>query len=51
MWVLYLKDLTEKLATLSKEKVALEQRIKAMEEKLNKSEENHKVKMPCHVLF
>lgn len=46
-----LKDLTENLATSSKEKLTLEERIKASEEKLNKAEENHKVKMPFHVIF
>jgi len=44
------KDLTEKLATMAKEKLALEERIKASEERLNKAEENHKVKMTCFVL-
>ena len=43
IWFLYFKDLTEKLATLSKEKLALEERIKTSEEKLNGAEENLKV--------
>ena len=50
IWVLYCKDLTEKLATLLKEKLALEERIKTSEEKLNGAEENLKVRMTFHVL-
>lgn len=49
--VLYFKDLTEKLATLSKEKLALEERIKTLEEKLNRADENLKVRMTFNVLF
>ena len=51
IWVLYFKDLTEKLATLSKEKLALEESIKTLEEKLNKAEENLTVRMTFRVLF
>ena len=49
--VLYFKDLTEKLATLSKEKLVLEERIKTLEEKLNRADENLKVRMTFNVLF
>lgn len=51
IWVLYFKDLTEKLAALSKEKVTLEERIKTLEEKPNRSEENLTVRMSFHILF
>ena len=51
MWVLYFKNLTEKLATLAKEKLVLEERIRTLEEKLNNTEENHKVRITFLVLF
>ena len=49
--VLFFKDLTEKLATLSKEKLALEERIKTLEEKLKRADENLTVRMTFNVLF
>ena len=49
--VLFCKDLTEKLATLSKEKLALEERIKTLEEKLKRADENLTVRMTFNVLF
>ena len=49
--VLFFKDLTEKLATLSKEKLALEERIKTLEEKLKRADENLTVRMTFNVLI
>lgn len=49
--VLFFKDLTEKLATLSKEKLALEERIKTLEEKLKRADENLTVRMTFNVFI